>query len=50
MLILFFVDIHNPNTTLCKKRGYPLPIVKHDDARKRALDRFKKAKGENEHQ
>ncbi|KAG6854838.1 hypothetical protein C0991_012028 [Blastosporella zonata] len=34
-------DIHNPSESVAKKLGYPLPIVKHADARERALRRFK---------
>ncbi|KAG6869296.1 hypothetical protein C0993_000049 [Termitomyces sp. T159_Od127] len=34
-------DIHNPPEAAAKKLGYPLPIVKHVEARDRALRRFK---------
>ncbi|KAJ7129542.1 FAD binding domain of DNA photolyase-domain-containing protein [Mycena epipterygia] len=34
-------DLHNPSTSIADKLGYPRPIVKHDEARHRALRRFK---------
>ncbi|KAJ7180222.1 FAD binding domain of DNA photolyase-domain-containing protein [Mycena crocata] len=34
-------DLHNPSASLADKLGYPRPIVKHDEARHRALRRFK---------
>ncbi|KAF5390716.1 hypothetical protein D9757_002682 [Collybiopsis confluens] len=34
-------ELHNPPASVAKKVGYPLPIVKHNEARQRALDRFK---------
>ncbi|KAG5724998.1 Deoxyribodipyrimidine photo-lyase [Termitomyces sp. T112] len=34
-------DLHNPSESAAKKLGYPLPIVKHAEARSRALRRFK---------
>ncbi|KAG6911209.1 hypothetical protein DXG01_003076 [Tephrocybe rancida] len=35
------LNLHNPSESAAKKLGYPLPIVKHADARERALRRFK---------
>ncbi|KAG6821605.1 hypothetical protein H0H93_000114 [Arthromyces matolae] len=34
-------DVHNPSESAAKKLGYPLPVVKHAEARERALRRFK---------
>ncbi|KAJ7682673.1 DNA photolyase, FAD-binding/Cryptochrome [Mycena polygramma] len=34
-------DLHNPSASIAKKLGYPLPIVKHNEARDRAVRRFK---------
>ncbi|EPQ59913.1 hypothetical protein GLOTRDRAFT_26515, partial [Gloeophyllum trabeum ATCC 11539] len=34
-------DIHNPPPKVASKLGYPLPLVKHADARERALRRYK---------
>ncbi|KAJ7781112.1 DNA photolyase, FAD-binding/Cryptochrome [Mycena metata] len=34
-------DLHNPPALVADKLGYPRPIVKHDEARVRALRRFK---------
>lgn len=34
-------DIHNPSATVAKRLGYPLPIIPHNEARERALRRFK---------
>ncbi|KAG6873734.1 hypothetical protein C0995_011553 [Termitomyces sp. Mi166 len=34
-------DVHNPSESAAKKLGYPLPLVKHAEARDRALRRFK---------
>ncbi|KAJ7507943.1 FAD binding domain of DNA photolyase-domain-containing protein [Mycena galericulata] len=34
-------DLHNPSTAIADKLGYPRPIVKHDEARHRAMRRFK---------
>lgn len=34
-------DIHNPSAKLAEKLGYPLPLVKHDEARLRAIRRYK---------
>ncbi|KAE9397142.1 hypothetical protein BT96DRAFT_966300 [Gymnopus androsaceus JB14] len=34
-------DLHNPSASAANKLGYPQPIVKHDEARQRALQRFK---------
>ncbi|KAJ7764998.1 FAD binding domain of DNA photolyase-domain-containing protein [Mycena maculata] len=34
-------DLHNPSTSIADKLGYPRPIVKHEEARDRALRRFK---------
>ncbi|PPQ99040.1 hypothetical protein CVT24_003600 [Panaeolus cyanescens] len=34
-------EIHNPSTTTANKLGYPLPIIPHNEARARALRRFK---------
>ncbi|KAF9076794.1 DNA photolyase, FAD-binding/Cryptochrome [Rhodocollybia butyracea] len=36
-------DLHNPPASVAKKLGYPLPIVKHEESRQRALQRFKDA-------
>ncbi|KDQ64618.1 hypothetical protein JAAARDRAFT_116599 [Jaapia argillacea MUCL 33604] len=34
-------DIHNPSASAAAKLGYPKPLVNHDEARKRALRRYK---------
>ncbi|KAJ6598937.1 FAD binding domain of DNA photolyase-domain-containing protein [Mycena vulgaris] len=34
-------DLHNPSVAMADKLGYPRPIVKHDEARDRAIRRFK---------
>ncbi|KAF9818336.1 hypothetical protein IEO21_02851 [Rhodonia placenta] len=34
-------DIHNPPPALADKLGYPRPLVKHDEARQRAIRRYK---------
>ncbi|KAJ7094646.1 FAD binding domain of DNA photolyase-domain-containing protein [Mycena belliarum] len=34
-------DLHKPSASIANKLGYPLPIVKHDEARDRAIRRFK---------
>jgi deoxyribodipyrimidine photo-lyase len=36
-----YIDIHNPSGTVADKLGYPRPIIMHDEARKRALRRYK---------
>ncbi|KAI0772620.1 DNA photolyase, FAD-binding/Cryptochrome [Irpex lacteus] len=35
------VNIHNPPAKLAQKLGYPLPLVRHDEARQRAIRRYK---------
>lgn len=35
------VDLHNPPESVAKKLGYPLAVVKHAEARDRAMRRFK---------
>ncbi|KAL1661461.1 DNA photolyase, FAD-binding/Cryptochrome [Schizophyllum commune] len=34
-------EIHNPPAAVAKRLGYPLPIVKHSEAKDRAIRRFK---------
>ncbi|TFK55985.1 hypothetical protein OE88DRAFT_1622403 [Heliocybe sulcata] len=34
-------DIHKPSEKVAVKLGYPLPLIKHEEARKRALRRYK---------
>ncbi|KAJ3558371.1 hypothetical protein NM688_g965 [Phlebia brevispora] len=34
-------DIHNPPAKTAEKLGYPTPLVKHDEARQRAIRRYK---------
>ncbi|KZT26858.1 hypothetical protein NEOLEDRAFT_1177049 [Neolentinus lepideus HHB14362 ss-1] len=34
-------EIHKPPEKVCRKLGYPLPLVKHEEARQRALRRYK---------
>ncbi|KAL1706442.1 DNA photolyase, FAD-binding/Cryptochrome [Schizophyllum commune] len=34
-------EIHNPPAAVAKRLGYPLPIVKHSEAKERAIRRFK---------
>ncbi|KDR83626.1 hypothetical protein GALMADRAFT_235921 [Galerina marginata CBS 339.88] len=34
-------DLHNPSFTLADKLGYPRPIISHNEARERALKRYK---------
>ncbi|KAL1730976.1 DNA photolyase, FAD-binding/Cryptochrome [Schizophyllum commune] len=34
-------EIHNPPVAVAKRLGYPLPIVKHSEAKERAIRRFK---------
>ncbi|KAL1671716.1 DNA photolyase, FAD-binding/Cryptochrome [Schizophyllum commune] len=34
-------EIHNPSAAVAKRLGYPLPIVKHSEAKDRAIRRFK---------
>ncbi|KAI0092062.1 DNA photolyase [Irpex rosettiformis] len=38
---VFGDDIHNPPAKLAQKLGYPLPFVRHDEARQRAIRRYK---------
>jgi len=35
------VDLHNPSATVANRLGYSLPIIPHNEARERALRRFK---------
>ena len=35
------VDVHNPSAKIAEKLGYPTPLVKHDEARQRAIRRYK---------
>lgn len=37
----YYSDLHNPSASAVDKLGYPRPIVKHDEARQRALRRYK---------
>lgn len=39
------IDLHKPSPSAADKLGYPRPIVNHDEARQRALARFKEAGG-----
>ncbi|KAH9951658.1 DNA photolyase [Amylocystis lapponica] len=34
-------ELHNPPSALANKLGYPRPLVNHDEARKRAIRRYK---------
>ncbi|KAJ7665497.1 DNA photolyase [Mycena rosella] len=34
-------DLHDPSASIATKLGYPLPVVKHNEARDRAIRRFK---------
>ncbi|KAH9482561.1 Deoxyribodipyrimidine photo-lyase [Psilocybe cubensis] len=34
-------ELHNPSASLASKLGYPLPIIAHNEARQRALRRYK---------
>jgi deoxyribodipyrimidine photolyase len=36
-----FADVHHPPEKVADKLGYPRPIVKHEEARQRALRRYK---------
>ncbi|GJE84507.1 DNA photolyase [Phanerochaete sordida] len=38
---VFGDEIHNPSPRLAEKLGYPTPLVKHDEARQRAIRRYK---------
>lgn len=38
---VFGDEIHNPPPKLAEKLGYPAPLVKHDEARQRAIRRYK---------
>ena len=35
------LDLHNPSAAVANRLGYPLPIIPHNEARERALRRFK---------
>lgn len=35
------IDLHKPPQSIVDKIGYPRPIVQHEEARHRALRRFK---------
>lgn len=41
--LILAADLHNPSAVIADKLGYPRPIVKHDEARQRVLQRFKEA-------
>ncbi|KAF8238795.1 hypothetical protein L208DRAFT_1240741 [Tricholoma matsutake] len=34
-------DLHNPPASVAEELGYPRPVIKHEDARQRALRRYK---------
>ncbi|KIP02117.1 hypothetical protein PHLGIDRAFT_32310 [Phlebiopsis gigantea 11061_1 CR5-6] len=38
---VFGEDVHNPPAKLAQKLGYPLPLVQHQEARQRAIRRYK---------
>lgn len=41
-------SIHNPEPEARKKFNYPKEMVKHDDARKKVIEAFKKATGKTD--
>ena len=40
-LTYIHAEIHQPPPKLAEKLGYPLPLVNHNEARQRAIERYK---------